>query len=238
MELKKSDYYPTIECELCLIEAPFKGLLYVLGKHSNGPVLEEGSFCGCSTAIIATGLKDAAKIANRGVHPLITSDAFPVSPTSVKSPNQYREVNAQKYELYVWEKLVFTASTNIYDAMKRLMIPTIERDGSVLPCLMRTLYNNDIHDFVTVVAGSSNTAPNLNYRLIFTDATHNMEETLANEPVWSKHLFNGYPVIIAFHDVATCCPDVIKYILDKYRPTHHILTNDYFLMEVDGKPLA
>ncbi len=236
-ELKKSDYVPEFECELCLSGKSFHTLLYVLAKHASGPVLEEGSFCGCSTAVLAIGLRDAAKDQDRQVHPLITADAFPVSPTAISTPNQYRDVDGNRYELYVWEKLAFTAPGGMYDAMKKSMIPTIERDGSILPCLMRTLYNNNLQDDVTVIAGSSNTAPLLNYRLIFTDATHSMEETLTNEPIWSKHLFNGYPVIIAFHDIAQL-PDVQKYILDKYKPTHYILTNEYFVMEMDGQPLV
>jgi hypothetical protein len=236
-EMAKSKYVPKFECELCLSGGDFHSLLYALGRHASGPVLEEGSFCGCSTAVLAIGMKDAAKVENRTEHPLITSDAFPVSPKNTKTPNQYREVNGAKYELYVWEKLVFEAQGATYNAMKNAMMPTIDKDGSVLPCLMRTLYNNDLQDFVTVVAGSSNTAPAINYRVIFTDATHDMQETKANEPVWSKHLFNGYPVIIAFHDVAQL-PDVKSYILSKYKPTHYVSTSEYFVMEVNGQPLT
>lgn len=236
-ELEKSDYIPKIECELCLSGGTYHTLMYLLGLSASGPVLEEGSFCGCSTAVLAAGLKDAAQAANRSAHPLVTADAFPVGPTAVETPNQYREVG-EGYELFVWNTSVFVTTGNGYRAMKNSMIPTIERDGSVLPCLMRTLHKNKIHDFVTVIAGSSFNAPNINYRVIFTDATHNMEETLANEPVWSKHLFNGYPVIILFHDVAQCCPDVSKYILDKYKPTDYILNSEVFAIEVDGQPLS
>ena len=234
--MKKSMYIPQFECELCLSGGDFHSLLYALGRYASGPVLEEGSFCGCSTSVLAIGMKDAATAEDREVHPLITSDAFPVSPKNEKSPNQYREVSSLKYELYVWEKLVFSAVGNTYTAMKSAMMPVIERDGSILPCLMRTLYKNDLQDFVTVVAGASNTAPNLNYRVIFTDAAHDMQETKANEPVWSKHLFNGHPVIIAFHDVAQL-PDVKEYIISKYKPTYYVSTAEIFVMEVDGKQL-
>jgi len=236
--LKKSDYIPKIECEVCLSGGSTHKLMYLLGLFASGPVLEEGSFCGCSTAVLAFGLKDAAQAANRSAHPLVTSDAFPVGPAAVETPNQYREPKVgEGYELFVWNRLVFFAQGNGYLAMKSAMMPTIERDGSILPCLMRTLHQNNVHDFVTVVAGSSYTAPNINYRVIFSDATHNMEETLANEPVWSKHFFKGYPVIMLFHDVAQCCPDVSRYILGKYKPTYYILNNEFFIIEVDGRPL-
>ena len=226
-EMAKSKYIPEFKCELCLTGREFHYLLYALGRYASGPVLEEGSFCGCSTSVLAIGMKDGAKAENRAEHPLITSDAYPVGPKSTKTPNQYREVDGSKYELYVWEKLVFEAKGGTYDAMKTTMMPMIDRDGSVLPCLMRTLYDNGLQDFVTVVAGSSSkTAPDINYRVIFTDATHDMQETKANEPVWSKHLFNGYPVIIAFHDVAQL-PDVKQYILAKYKPTHYVSTSSF-----------
>ena len=236
-EMAKSKYIPKFECELCLSGGEFHSLLYTLGLHASGPVLEEGSFCGCSTAVLAIGMKDGAKAEHRTEHPLITSDAFPVSPKSTKTPNQYRDVGGSKYELYVWEKLVFEARDKTYEAMKRFMMPTIDKDGSVLPCLMRTLYNNDLQDFVTVVAGSSKTAPDINYRLIFTDAAHDMQETKANEPVWSRHLFKGYPVIIAFHDVPQL-PDVMEYILSKYKPTYYVKTSQVFVMEMNGQPLT
>lgn len=234
--MQANTYTPTVECEQCLTEKRDHLLLYSLAKHAAGPVLEEGCFCGCSTVFLAKGLQDAAKEQNRKEHPLITSDAFPVGPAAVKTPNQYREVPGQGYDLYVWESFVFAGRGPTVDGMKRDMLSIIERDGSILPCLFRTLYANGIQDMVTVVAGSSNTAPNLNYRVIFSDSAHDLQETMANEPVWSKYLFNGFPVIIAMDDVGKL-PDVQRYLINKYKPTHYFARGKFFVMEVDGQPL-
>jgi hypothetical protein len=62
-EMANFKYVSKFECELCISDGDFHSLLYALGRHTSGPpVLEERSFCGCSTAVLAIGMKDAAKV--------------------------------------------------------------------------------------------------------------------------------------------------------------------------------
>ncbi len=89
-ERVKSGMYkaPNVACELCLVARESEGLLmYELGRAAAGPVLEEGSFCGCSTSFIGLGL-----LARDNSHPhaFFTSDVFPLSPKhqDIVSPNR------------------------------------------------------------------------------------------------------------------------------------------------------
>lgn len=236
--VKNLTHVPIVNCEKCLINRKDKALLYALGKAASGPVLEEGAFCGCSTVSIALGMRDGA--AQRAAEPyrLVTSDAFPVSPTLTSTPNQYRlveEAGKESLELRVWDKLVLSIADDPVQvaSFKSDMLPILERDGSILPCLFRTLHNHELHNDVTVVAGSSKTAPDLDYSMVFSDAAHDMQETKANEPSWSKYLKRGYPVIIVFDDVGRL-PDVQEYLRNKYNPSQVFETHKVWAMQVPG----
>ena len=210
-----------------------------------GPVLEEGCYCGCSSSMLALGLIEAAKEQNRKPHAFYTSDAFPISPTSdVKSPSFYKYVD-EDVELRVMGKLVYKGKAR--KSFEALMEPMLKKDITIMPCLFRTLYRNNLTDVVSVIAGGSFggnkkkiscsivrlyvcLAPKLPYRLIFSDSAHSIEEIVANEHVITPHVFKGYPVLLVFHDCGTE-PALQAYLNIRYNPVHKLSIGRTYLME-------
>ncbi|KAJ3087788.1 hypothetical protein HK102_010286 [Quaeritorhiza haematococci] len=151
-------------------------LLYHMAKYLD-PIYEQGPFRGRSTSCIAKGIKDSGLRKT-----FITVDIFPMGEKQVSlSVNNVHvhSTSAEQYEASHW--------------------PIHKQPGGLLTELLAGLSRSGALPYVNVVAGT--TAPDLEYRFIFTDAAYKVDEIKANLPQWKSMLRYHRTTVFIFHDL-------------------------------------
>ena len=110
----------------------------------------------------------------------------------------------------------------------KVLSPLSKYGGSMLNCLYSQLFAQNLHDFVSIVAGSSKNVPRMPFRLIFSDAAHDQGEIASNADNWIANVkeFQRHrtytqsndTMIFVFHDVAVASGDLIGQINTIFTP--------------------
>jgi len=104
------------------------------------------------------------------------------------------------FELLVWGIPMYSGLIpNLYDMFFQ---PVFGRpQGSILHLLYKNLFENGLHENVTIVGGSQN-YPKMEYHIVWSDAAHDMTEIKRNEPVWLG-IWNRSTtsMVFVFHDL-------------------------------------
>ena len=110
-----------------------------------------------------------------------------------------------KIGVMVWNQYVFDFDANDYNiAFDEVLNPNSIYQGSMLGCLYTQLYQQNLHDNVTIVAGlTKNIASLIDYHLIWSDAAHDKDEINRNSLSWKKIAKNSLKNhnVFCFHDV-------------------------------------
>ena len=206
IDILRSNGFP-IEPNVCLISQYEQKLLYTLARYSPGNIIEEGSYCGCSTVFLAAGARDQLSFYDNG-HSFITSDIFPAGIQNDHSPMRYTVINDDKVGLKIWDEIIFDFPSVAYNHFfDTVLNPNSIYKGSMLSCLYSQLFEQNLHSNVTIVAGGSkNIAGLIDYHLIWSDAAHDEDEINRNSLIWKKIArtsLSRHNVIFCFHDVGS-----------------------------------
>ena len=94
------------EVDVCGIDNQEAFFLYSLAYQTAGLVLEEGSYCGCSTIFLAAGVRNRRLVlGDEEKRTFITSDTFAAGVDSI-SPTSFQKVEEGKVGLRIWGQTV------------------------------------------------------------------------------------------------------------------------------------
>ena len=219
------------EIDVCGIDDQEAFFLYSLAYQTTGWVHEEGSYCGCSTIFLAAGVRNRRQVLEEEEKRFfITSDTFAAGIES-KSPMSYQKIEDGKIGLQVWGQQIEGFHFPEKDYLQffgQVLSPLSKYGGSMLSCLYTQLYTQKVHEYVTIVAGSSKNVPRMPFRLIFSDAAHDHGEIATNTDNWIANVkeFQRHrsltqssdTMIFVFHDVAVSSDNLIGQINGIFAP--------------------
>ena len=207
LDMIAKHYNAIRDVDINILRSNEQKLLYTLARYSPGNILEEGSYCGCSTVFLAAGARDQHSFYDNG-NSFITSDIFPAGIQNDHSPMRYITINDDKVGLKIWDEIIFDFPSVAYNqAFDTVLNPNSIHKGSMLSCLYSQLFEQHLHSNVTIVAGGSkNIAGLIDYHLIWSDAAHDEDEINRNSLTWKKIArtsLSRHNVIFCFHDVGS-----------------------------------
>ena len=161
--------------------------LYALALYTDDPILEIGPWVGLSTACIAYGIRDSEK-KRIFVTAEINPDFANFSPVG--------DGGQIGFFLSGDEETRGTCSVQEY---KRLVKPILTKPDRAIGELRKNLTRLGLIDIVTIFEGTFSRAPDLGYKFIFCDATHNPYEISLTAKDLQPYLSPG--TILACHDI-------------------------------------
>ncbi len=189
-------------------------LLYGLGLHMDGPILEIGAWVGLSTVAIARGIRASGQ-----------DKAFTSCDLGLTT-DHFRPVEDGMIGMFVDGENMGNCSQRAY---RETMLPILSSPGGAAGQLKRNLKSAGVDDLVEVVLGDFKTLDLPVANVLFCDATHNLKEIETNAPGLRRLLRPGS--IIAFHDVCTD-PKLIAAVKAEFPVRHHAAVRSLFVGEI------
>jgi len=237
-----SNYGYPYKPNICLISQYERLLLYILAKFSSGNILEEGSYCGCSTIYLAAGARDNGNNFYDNGNNFLTSDIFASGIENSNSPMRYTITNENKIGLKVWNELIFEFDSISYNyAFNDVLNHNSIYNGNMLSCLYHQLYQQNLHHNVTIIAGLvKNIASLIDYHLIWSDAAHDLNEINKNSKIWkiiTNNSIKHHNMIFCFHDVGgdEILQDAIKEVFIEYTILNSLILDNIYAIEISIK---
>jgi|WetSurMetagenome_2_1015567.scaffolds.fasta_scaffold301034_2 hypothetical protein len=185
--------------------------LYGLARWLPGPYLEIGPWVGLSTVILSLGIIQSGKS-----KPFVTAELNP-------KPDNYRPYNGG-VGFFVppgSEVPCGICSEKLYEESIK---PVINSPDGVIGELKRNLKRNSLDKVVTIFEGDFIYAPNLGYRLIFSDAMHDENEIKNNSKYLLRFVTDG--MILACHDIF---PNNLDFLLRCFDFSTYIRVDSLFI---------
>ena len=193
--------------------------LYLIGRHSEGAIAEQGPFLGASTIAIAFGIRDSSQPRRL----FTTSDAFPVPASSFADgsrrdyPHYWRKYRDPTYSFpWFWpfRRLVRDGGVAMHiDRQQVGTIPLHAYHDNVAPynagpngqmgTLVSNLHAAGVSHMVDVLT-ASHVPRGVPFEVVWSDSTHNVKEIHANVPSLLRpaRLLRAQTCsTLAFHDI-------------------------------------